>query len=369
MVSPRIVYGPSLTQIIFDLPLENREVQDEVVNFDYSPNGTVKTSASGKTETVVNFIERRLTLQFRLIDKPLKDALENMYLEWAVFGNPFFFYPDKEGPEFFAFILDERSRNFNVSAVGTKWDVAISSRTVLEPEPEVPPVGEVSSVNGKTGAVILDGSDINDVHTGLSLSDAIELAGFIMVLDADNATIGTPVVVDFNLVVLGTPPTQVGILAKSSGGGGGGANDTGSGDVAAIDAGDIIITDSADSAIITIPGGRGGYTDAPNAADASGLNVQPPVIGQPLLVDVLATESGSDGGGGGRAEGLLGLTYTGQEGETGLGVHLNINLPPDKILKFTMPTGGAGATEATGEDGGNGRDGNIIIHLKRFTLA
>ncbi len=367
-VSPRIVYSPSLRQIIFNLPLENKEIQEEIVNFNFVPNGTVKTSASGKTETVVNFIEKRLTLQFRIIDQVLKDALEKMYLEWAVFGNPFFFFPDKTAPEFFAFVLNEKSRNFTATAVGTKWDVSISARTVLEPEPEVPPVGDVTSVNGEVGDVILTGEDIAHPPSGKSISDEIELAGLNEVVDADNATIATPDIIDFSAIISDFSPDVIGIFVKSSGGGGGGANDVGSGDTAAQDAGDVIIFDSADNPIITIPGGRGGYTDTPGTPDAPGTDPQPPTIQQPLLATLISTESGADGGRAARVIGGGSRTYTGQEGETGLGVRVNINLPPDSILKFTVPEGGLGAIEATGENGASGRNGNVIAQ-KRYLLA
>lgn len=367
-IAPRIVYGPSLRQIIFNLPLENREIQNEIVNFNFAAKGTVKTSASGKTETVVNFIEQRINLQFRIIDKNLKDALETMYLEWAVFGNPFFFFPDKTKPEFIAFILNEKARNFTASAVGTKWDVSLSSRTVLEPEPEVPAVGDVTSVNGETGDVILTGDDIEHPPTGNTISDEIEFSGIQLIVDANNASIAVPIIVDFSTIISGFEPEVIGVFAKSSGGGGGGANDTGAGDVDALPAGDLIIFDSGDNPIITIPGGRGGYTDSPDNPNNPGTNPLPVIIDQPLLVTIISTESGPDGGRAARVTGAGSRSYTGQEGESGTGVRFNINLPPDRILKYTVPTGGAGGTESTGEDGGDGRDGNVV-NVKRFLLA
>ena len=110
LIAPKIVYSDSLITIEFDLPTANTDIQGQEVFFSRNPIGKVTTVSSGKTSTIVNFVEEKITLKFSLIDVTLRNALQKMWDEWVVFGNPFFFFPDKTQGDFFPFILDEKKQ-------------------------------------------------------------------------------------------------------------------------------------------------------------------------------------------------------------------------------------------------------------------
>lgn len=369
LVAPKIVYGNGLTNIIFNLPLENREIQESLVIFELDPVGTVTTSSGGKTETIVNFIEKNLTLEFNLLDLTLRDALQTMYDTWAVFGNTFFFFPDKTKPEFFALELDQKNRKFISIAVGTKWSVAINTRSINVPAPEAIVGTEVIEVNGQSGPIVLlDGNDILHASTLFTLSQAIVLETLNIISIADNATIATPIIIDFNSIAgISAAPSTVGIIIDTSSGGGGGAAENGSG-TAATAAGDVIILDSADNPIITVRGGEGGLSDSEDTPSEPGAVPVPTQFNQPLLVQDISFSAGVEGGSAGRVSTGSFKTFTGQTGEPGNQQIINLILNPDKIIKLIIPEGGAGAIEPNGENGATGRLGSIRI-TKIFTIA
>ncbi len=130
---PKITYGGFIpTEIRFTYPPKELKAEK------FTPSQKTAESISGVVQTSTNYIEGTRSFQFSFLTEAQKAQLETFMLTYALYGNFFKYYPDKNAGEYFTVQLDKRVYDpKKIASVGIDvyiYEVQVDIRRVLDEE-------------------------------------------------------------------------------------------------------------------------------------------------------------------------------------------------------------------------------------------
>ena len=91
---PKIEYGSPPIEVNFDFPPKGRDPLGRQLRM----RGKTQKSVNGLTQTTVDYIEETFGATFTDLDKDKVQELEDFYLDHAILGKEFKYFPDKLKP-------------------------------------------------------------------------------------------------------------------------------------------------------------------------------------------------------------------------------------------------------------------------------
>jgi hypothetical protein len=101
---PKIVFGPSNSQVVFEFPPSNDFRSDH-----YTANTKTTESSNGKEQNAYYYTENIKNLNFQFVSEAIKDAYETFFNQWGKLGKSFKYFESSDESSFILVTLDKKS--------------------------------------------------------------------------------------------------------------------------------------------------------------------------------------------------------------------------------------------------------------------